>query len=696
MTNISSVWQVGDVTFKAVEFDEDTTLATTYAKFIGETGSFVSQEVSGATLRIRAFTENLSSLIQELHSADILKLRRYDGYIQYVEFNRRNSRLEAPIVHDKEVELEFIAADPYKYSLNENSLSFKLDSTSKEVTIDVDGEVKTPLEFTIQSYRLASATKSYPSASKSYSITGYGSIKASECDIKVLTTIPNASWFDVNGITFPSYENESGWTWRSLGNEQKELIDAANAQVLYNYVPIATPYTANFIQLTSSKAAGKDIIVKLHYLKMWHSFRGIGGNCIWGYHGKPSGWSLSVWDDDLEDWQIIQSAIQNEGDSKFVNIKDYDGSPILIGYKEDTLYRDVDYCDSILALDQLEIGVDGESLVSVFQIPDVDVYAPIELTIYGPSDFNGDMHVNIYPATVVDVNNRSFNPNVILKSFTIDGEFWGGTHIVYLNPSGFDTFAIELNPEYTGSAPRVNIYQSSTTGDGLIYYKKSIAGGRVFNVTHNSETIVSQVKYKTPVKNLKIRSLLDRSTELVFNKAFLGENGHFNDSNYYRFNPFESGHVDDCIVVKASGAEVYSSQIILDSGEWVQFGLYSLAPFANFPEGHWSGSGNVNAYISLNSTTDTNYMYKVVFANSPYMFPIYNSGCNLLGKDHFYLHLVATTHTSITNMEIQSPVSLANKGFVYLYPNVANKIFIEYENLNTDASMKLTWRNAYL
>ena len=29
MTNISSVWQVGDVTFKAVEFDEDTTLATT-------------------------------------------------------------------------------------------------------------------------------------------------------------------------------------------------------------------------------------------------------------------------------------------------------------------------------------------------------------------------------------------------------------------------------------------------------------------------------------------------------------------------------------------------------------------------------------------------------------------------------------------------------------------------------------------
>ena len=35
MTNISSVWQVGDVTFKAVEFDEDTTLATTYAKFIG-------------------------------------------------------------------------------------------------------------------------------------------------------------------------------------------------------------------------------------------------------------------------------------------------------------------------------------------------------------------------------------------------------------------------------------------------------------------------------------------------------------------------------------------------------------------------------------------------------------------------------------------------------------------------------------
>jgi len=78
------------------------------------------------------------------------------------------------------------------------------------------------------------------------------------------------------------------------------------------------------------------------------------------------------------------------------------------------------------------------------------------------------------------------------------------------------------------------------------------------------------------------------------------------------------------------------------------------------------------------------------------MFPIYNSGCNLLGEDHFYLHLVATTYTTISNMEIQSPVNFANKGFVYLYPNEANKIFIEYENLNTDATMKLKWRDAYL
>jgi len=97
MTNVSSIWQVGDVTFKAVEYDEDTTLTTTHAKFIGETSGFVSQEVSGTTLRVRAFSENISLLIQELHSADKLKLRRYDGYIQYVEFNRRNSRLEAPI-----------------------------------------------------------------------------------------------------------------------------------------------------------------------------------------------------------------------------------------------------------------------------------------------------------------------------------------------------------------------------------------------------------------------------------------------------------------------------------------------------------------------------------------------------------------------------------------------------------------------
>jgi len=695
MTNISSVWQVGDVTFKAVEFDEDTSLATTHAKFIGETGSFVSQEVSGATLRIRAFTENLSSLIQELHSADILKLRRYDGYIQYVEFNRRNSRLEAPIVRDKEVELEFIAADPYKYSPNENSLSFNLDSTSKEITINVDGEVKTPLGFAIESYRLASTTKSYSSTGKSYEITGYGSIKASNCDIKVLTNIPNASWFDKYGIIFPSYENESGWMWRTLDKGEKEKLEVADSKLFYNRLPIHTPYVVNFVQLSSSDAVNRDIMMKINFLKLWESIR-FAGQCLFLFHGKPGGWSLSVWDKNISEWRVIQSTIQNEGDPKFVPIKNYDGSPILIGYKDDSLSGDASYCESMIGVDQLQIGLDGYTLVSVFRIPNVDIHAPVEITFYGSSDFSGYMYVNIYPASVNDVNNRSFNPNVILKKTTISGSDWSNSHTLRFNPSGFDTFAIELSPDYTGTAPRVNIYQSSTTGDGLIYFKKSIAGDQVFNVTHNSETVLAEIKYKTPVKNLKIRSLLDRSTELVFEKSFLGENGHFNDSNYYRFNPFESGHVDDCIVAKASGASVYSSQIILDSGEWVQFGLYSLAPFANFPEGRWSGSGDVNAYISLNSTTDTNYMYKVVFANSPYMFPIYNSGCNLLGKDHFYLHLVATTYTTISNMEIRSPVSFANKGFVYLHPNEANKVFIEYKNLNTDATMKLKWRDAYL
>jgi len=695
MTNISSVWQVGDVTFKVVEFDEDVILATTHAKFMGETGSFVSQEISGATLRIRAFSENLSSLIQELHSADILKLRRYDGYLQYVEFNRRNSRLEAPIVHDKEVELEFIAADPYKYSPNENSLLFNLDSTSKEITINVDGEVKTPLGFAIESYRLASATKSYSSTGKSYEITGYGSIKASDCDIKVLTGIPNVSWFDENGLIFPSHENESGWMWRELSVWEKECINAADAFIFYNHTPIATPYVLNFIQVSSTKAVDRNIMFKIHYLRLWNCYRSepVSG---WDYRIRSNGWSLSVWNDDIKEWQIIHSNIQNEGDSKYIHFNDYSGNPILIGYKNTVLRTGIRYFESVLALNQFQIGIRGQSIVSVFQLPNVDSLAPVEITFYGPSDFNGKMHVNIYPATVLDVNNRSFNPNIVLKSFTIDGEFWGGTHIAYFNPLGYDTFAIELNPEYTGTAPRVNIYQSSTTGDGLIFYERTIAGEQIFNVTHNSETILAEVKYKTPMKSLRIRSLLDRSTELVFEKSFLGENGHFNDSNYYRFNPFESGHVDDCIVAKASGASVYSSQIILDSGEWVQFGLYSLAPFANFPEGHWSGSGNVDAYISLNSTTDTNYMYKVVFANSPYKFPLYNSGCNLLGKDHFYLHLVATTYTTISNMEIQSPVSFANKGFVYLYPNEANKIFIEYENLNTDAIMKLKWRDAYL
>ena len=362
MTNISSVWQVGDVTFKAVEFDEDTTLATTHAKFIGETGSFVSQEISSSTLRIRAFTQNLSSLIQELHSADILKLRRYDGYIQYVEFNRRNSRLEAPIVHDKEVELEFIAADPYKYSPNENSLSFNLDSTSKEVTINVDGEVKTPLGFAIESYRLASATKSYSSTGKSYEITGYASIKASDCDIKVLTSIPNASWFSENGILFPSYGNKSGWVWRSLDKSKKELLDFSDSKLLYNRLPIHTPYVANFIQLSSSKAVDRDIIMKINFLKMWQSFR-FAGQCLFLLHGKPGGWSLSCWDNDLDDWRVVQSTIQNEGDSKFVHINNYDGSPILIGYKDDSLSTDVPYCESEIGIDQLEIGLVGYSLV---------------------------------------------------------------------------------------------------------------------------------------------------------------------------------------------------------------------------------------------------------------------------------------------------------------------------------------------
>ena len=624
MTNISSVWQVGDVTFKAVEFDEDTTLVTSHAKFVGETSSFVSQEVSGATLRIRAFTENLSSLIRELHSADILKLRRYDGYVQYVEFNRRNSRLEAPIVHDKEVELEFIAADPYKYSPNENSLSFNLDSTSKEVTINADGEVKTPLGFAIESYRLASATKSYSSTGESYNITGYGTVKASECTIKALTNIPNSSWFDKNGLVFPSYENESGWMWRELGEGEKEHLNFADYFIFYNHTPIATPYVVNFIQVLSAKAVNRDVIFRIRYLQLWNCYhqKPVNG---WDYRIRPNGWSLSVWDNDLKEWQIIHSSIQNKGESKYAQLNNYEGYPILIGYKNTLLYSYYDYFESVLALDQFLMGLRGQSIVSIFQVPDVDCNAPIDVTIEGTQDFSGKMNIKIYPATVIDVNNRSFNPDVVLKSFSISGSNWGGSHTLRFDPFGFDTFAIELNPDYTGAVPKVNIYQSSTVGDGLIFYEKTIAGEQIYNVTHNYETVVKQISYKTPIKNFKIRSLLDRSTELVFNGAFLGENGHFNDSNYYRFNPFESGHVDDCIAAKASGAEVYSSEIILDSDEWVQFGLYSLAPFANFPEGHWSGSGDINAYISLNSTTDTNYMYKVVFANSPYMFPIYNS-----------------------------------------------------------------------
>jgi len=695
MTNISSVWQVGDVTFKAVEFDEDTTLATTHAKFIGETGSFVSQEVSGATLRIRAFTENLSSLMQESHSGDILKLRRYDGYVQYVEFNRRNSRLEAPIVHDKEVELEFIAADPYKYSLNENSLSFNLDSRSKEVTINVNGEVKTPLGFAIESYRLASATKNYPSAGKSYDIIGYGLVKASECSIKALTNVPNSSWFDKNGLIFPSYENESGWMWRELGKGEKEQLNCADRSVFHNLTPIVIPYVANFIQISSTKAVNRDIMFKIHYLRIWYRFHQKPADG-WDWSARPNGWSVSVWDTDLEEWRILHSTIQNAGNSKYIQLSSYDGSPILLGYKNTLINRSRDYFESVLAIDQFLMGLRGQSVVSIIQVPQIDYNAPVDVTIEGAQDFNGKMNIKIYPATVIDVNNRSFNPNVVLKSFTISGSNWGGSHTLRFDPFGFDTFAIELNPDYTGAVPKVNIYQSSIVGDGLIFYEKTIAGEQIYNVTHNYETVVKQITYKTPIKNFKIRSLLDRSTELVFNGAFLGENGHFNDSNYYRFNPFEDGHVDDCIVAKASGASIFPTQIFLDPGEWVQFGLYSLAPFANFPEGHWSGTGDVDAYISLNSTTDINYMYKVVFANSPYMFPIYNSGCNLLGKDHFYLHLVATAYTTIKNMEIQSPVSFANKGFVYLYPNEANKIFIEYENLNTDATMKLKWRDAYL
>ena len=694
MTNVSSIWQVGDVTFKAVEYDEDTTLTTTHAKFIGETSGFVSQEVSGTTLRVRAFSENISSLIRELHSADKLKLRRHDGYIQYVEFNRRNSRLEAPIIRDKEVELEFIAADPYKYSPLENSISFKLDSTSKEVTINVEGEVKTPLEFAIESYRLASATKSYSSTGKSYEITGYGLIKASECDIKVLTHTPNVSWFDKNGILFPSPENESGWVWGEVPFEIKKFLDIPLSPVLGNHLPVTPPYIANFIQI-KPPYAGRDVIFKINFLGLGYSHRYT--DCtVKDYNAEYSGYCLAIWDNDLEDWQVIQTSIQNRGDTKFVHHSSYDGNPILIGYENDNLKRGLNYCPSRLVLGHFQIGLCGYSIVSIVRIPDVDYYAPIEVTFYGTSDFNGKMHVTVYPATVVDVNNRSFNPNVVLKSFTISGSNWGGSHTLRFNPSGYNTFAIELNPKYTGTAPKVNIYQSSTAGDGLIFYERTIAGEETFNVTHNYETVIKQISYKTPVKNFKIRSLLDRSTELVFNGAFLGEIGHYNDSNYYRFNPFESGQVDDCIVAKASGASVSSTQIFLDPGEWVQFGIYSLVPFANFPEGHWSGSGDVNAYICLNSTTDVNYMYKVVFANSPYMFPIYNSGCNLLGKDHFFLHLVATTYTSITNMEIQSPVSFASRDFVYLYPNAANKVFIGYENLNTNASIRLSWRNAYL
>ena len=696
MTNISSVWQIGNITFNAIEFDEDTTLATTHAKFIGERGSFISQEVSSATLRVKAYSKNLSSLIEELHSADKLKLRRYDNYIQYIEFDRRNSRLEAPILHDKEMDLEFIAADPYKYSSIENTTSFKLNNTETEITLNVDGEVKTPLEFAINSYRLASAIKSFSSTSKSYNVTGYSVIKASECEIKALIDIPNANWFDTNGILFPSYKNESGWTWRELESGKKENLDSANSIVLYNHVPVATPYIANFIQVLASEVQDRDIMLKISYLRMWHSIRGRGGNCIWGYHGKPNGWSLSVWNSDLKDWRVIQSAIQNDGDCKYIYIKNYSGTPILIGYKNNDLYTDVDYCESILAIDQLQIGIRGQSLVSVFQVPDIDNYAPIEVTIEGVQNFSGTMHIDIHPATITNVNNRSFNPDSILESFTIDGNNWSNTHILKFNPSDSEAFAIELNSDYRDTLPKIRVYNTSTAGDGLIFYEKTIAGEQIFNVTHNYETIVRQIKYKTPVKNFKIRSLLDRSTELIFNGAFVGEIGHYNDSNYYRFNPFECKQVDDCILEKSSGTEVNASQIVLDSGDWVQFGLYSLVPFANIPEGHWNGTGNMSAYITLNSTSDVNYMYDVLFVNSPYKFPLYNNECILLGKSHFFLHLIATTSTTITNIDIQAPVSFANKGFVYFYPNKENKIFIGYDNLNSNASIRLTWRNAYL
>jgi len=692
MTNISSVWQIGNTTFNAIEFDEDTTLATIHAKFIGERGSFVSQEVSGATLRVKAYSKNLSSLIQELHSTDKLKLQRYDGYVQYVEFDRRNSRLEAPILHNKEMDLEFIATDPYKYSSIENSTSFKLNDTETEITLNVDGEVKTPLEFAINSYRLASAIKSFSSTGKSYSVTGYSVIKASECDIKALRSIPNADWFDMNGLLFPSYKNESGWKWQELNIGQKKLLDYADSQVFWNRIPVSKPYVANFIAVKSTGAVDRDIILKIHYLQLYITY---GREYIFDRIRKSNGWSLSVWNSNLSEWRVIQTNIQNFGDAQFIHLNNYDGNPILIGYKN-TLQYDYDYHKSHLAFNQFQIGLRGFSLVSVIQKPDTDYFAPLEVKIAGSQNFNGKMYINIYPATIIDVNNRSFYPNIILESFTIDGNNWSNTHTFRFNPSGYDTFAIELNPNYNGTIPKVNIYNTSTAGDGLIFYEKTIAGEQIFNVTHSYETIVKQIKYKTPVKNFKIRSLLDRSTELVFNGAFVGEIGHYNDSNYYRFNPFQYKQVDSCILEKSSGAEVNASQIVLDSSEWVQFGLYSLVPFANIPEGHWNGTGNISAYITLNSTSDVNYMYDVLFVNSPYKFPLYNNECILLGKSHFFLHLIATTSTTITNIDIQAPVSFANKGFVYLYPNKENKIFISYDNLNSNASIRLTWRNAYL
>jgi len=282
---------------------------------------------------------------------------------------------------------------------------------------------------------------------------------------------------------------------------------------------------------------------------------------------------------------------------------------------------------------------------------------------------------------------------LILAEKGINGNDWYGNNTISFQLEGYKTIACRLDLQ--GDSAEFKLFNTSTSGDGLIHYEVRPDQTEIINISNDFETFIKSVEYKKTLSDIKIRNILDLTTEQTYPTSFIGEIYHYNDSSYYIFNPFNNLS-ESHISMNASVTLHNSTEIILNHGGIIDFGIFSIAPFSTLPEARWNGSGSFNAYINMSVVSDISDWHRVYMYNTSFFNPLYNSNLNLIGNDHFFLRLHTNASANISHLQIQSSVSFETMDYVYLKPNTTNIVNIAATNINNSILFDYSYRSSYI